>query len=840
MSRLLEKKDKMKENNAKNKEKDRALKLREKEAREKEAREREVRSGNGHLFTSITVSSTTLCSSCNRSITAKEALSCPGCNVTIHNRCRDTLQSCAKMKHKQTKLTLSRNSSTLQNVAMRTKSQIKERPTSAIYPSDLRLSRRVRSTLSLSKSVSTNNIAGAGDEAVGLRRILSQSSESLNFRSRTLSLESLTDEGETWWSPLLEELQKDTHGLHLDSWSSAVEPSFLQTQHKDVIKQQDVIYELMQTEFHHVRTLRIMELFRRGLLEEVQLEPGLVHSVFPVLDQLLELHSPFLQELLQRRTEGLQQNSDCNYTIPSLGDLLVKQFSGANAEELKKVYSEFCSRHPKAVQLYKETLARDRRLQQFIRRVTRGPLLRRHGVQECILLVTQRITKYPVLLQRILDCTKGDQEEASVLTKALKLLKDLLSSVDREVLELERTRRLQEIQHRLDPRAETRVRGGVFRSGELHRRRLVHEGALSWRVQASRMKDVHVLLMNDVLVFLNDKDQKFTFASLDKSPVVSLTGLIVRDIANQEKGLYLISDCTPPEMYELHTKSKEERKTWINRIQQAVLSCPSRSEFPLIETEDKALLRRLRAEIQQKDREVLELLQERLTLFSDLVQATNPDPDMDQSPDLSLGFRPKKDFSRRLFRSDSGPAPQAEPLLNGALSEVEKLSALMMDCKIQKSSDQSQQPINGESGLNGCAQVNGSSKDKNGNQLQETALTQEVCRRLVALSSQLHALQAAVIRQDSLLELSIRLGPAPLSAGTGTDGEAGLLRRQVNLLQQEVARLHALVPLAELRRHARAPLADQEEDSVDAANENTSQRSDSPRDLQDIPEENEA
>lgn len=33
------------------------------------------------------------------------------------------------------------------------------------------------------------------DESVGLRRILSHSTESLNFRSRTLSMESLTDEG---------------------------------------------------------------------------------------------------------------------------------------------------------------------------------------------------------------------------------------------------------------------------------------------------------------------------------------------------------------------------------------------------------------------------------------------------------------------------------------------------------------------------------------------------------------------------------------------------------------------------------------------------------------------
>ncbi|KAG5856471.1 hypothetical protein ANANG_G00008300 [Anguilla anguilla] len=119
----------------KNKEKERM------KEREKEAREREARYSNGHLFTSLTVSGTTLCSACNKSITAKEALSCPTCNVTIHNRCRDTLPNCVKMKQRQQKLALVRNSSALQNVALRTKSpMLKERPSSAIYPSDLRQS----------------------------------------------------------------------------------------------------------------------------------------------------------------------------------------------------------------------------------------------------------------------------------------------------------------------------------------------------------------------------------------------------------------------------------------------------------------------------------------------------------------------------------------------------------------------------------------------------------------------------------------------------------------------------------------------------------------------------
>lgn len=43
------------------------------------------------------------------------------------------------------------------------------------------------------------------------------------------------------------------------------------------------------------------------------------------------------------------------------------QFSGQAADEMKKTYAEFCSSHLKAVKLYKELMAKDKRLQYFIR-----------------------------------------------------------------------------------------------------------------------------------------------------------------------------------------------------------------------------------------------------------------------------------------------------------------------------------------------------------------------------------------------------------------------------------------------------------------------------------------
>uniref|UniRef100_A0A8C1K2C4 Rho guanine nucleotide exchange factor (GEF) 1a n=1 Tax=Cyprinus carpio TaxID=7962 RepID=A0A8C1K2C4_CYPCA len=810
---------------SKNKEKER---MRE---REREARDREARYSNGHLFNSLTVSGTTLCSACNKSITAKEALSCPTCNVTIHNRCRDTLPNCIKMKQKQQKMALVRNNSAYQNVTLRNKAHLKERPNSAIYPSDslrqsLLGSRRGRSSLLLSKSVSTNNIAGTlnDDSPLGLRRILSQSTDSLNFRSRTMSMESLNDEGEGYFTSLLDDLEFEGREFEADSWSMAVDSTYLQTHRKDVIKRQDVIYELIQTELHHVRTLRIMDgVFRRGMLEEVQLEPGVVHALFPCLERLLMLHTHFLTQLLTRRTQSLQPDSTYNFTITQISDLLIQQFSGQCADEMLKVYSEFCSRHMKAVKLYKELLARDKRLQLFIRRASRGPLLRRHGFQECILLVTQRITKYPVLLQRIYDNTKDNPEEAEGLSQALSCIRELLCSVDQQVLELERTQRLQEIRSRVDPRSEAKLRSGaLFRPAELLRRQLIHEGTLLWKTPSSRLKDVQVMLMTDILVFMQEKDQRFIFASFDKSAVVSLQSLLVRDIANQERGLFLISsESSPPEMYELYAASKDDRNTWIRLIQQTISSCPSREEFPLIETEDKALLRRLKADIQQKDREVLELLQERVTLFSDLAEVMGGYEVMLPS------------CSRNLFRAESPQAPHGEQLLTQAITEVDRLTELLLGSNFEVPLPCSSNGhhnhtgalvINGQDVLVNGSQENQATQDGNGNQMDDKTPSEEVSQRLVNLSAQLHTLQGVVIRQDSILELCLRESSvSPATAGVrtvrslsrdgandfGSLGDLALLQRQHSLLQEELGRLRGAEGKLRDSERARAQLEKQ-------------------------------
>ena len=53
--------------------------------------------------------------------------------------------------------------------------------------------------------------------------------------------------------------------------------------------------------------------------------------------------------------------------------------------------------------------------------------------------------------------------------------------------------------------------------------------------------------------------------------MISLKKLIVRDVAHEETGLFLISmGMKDPEMVEVHASSKEERSSWIQIIQDTI------------------------------------------------------------------------------------------------------------------------------------------------------------------------------------------------------------------------------------------------------------------------------
>ncbi|NWW86092.1 ARHGI factor, partial [Rhynochetos jubatus] len=532
-----------------------------------------------------------------------------------------------------------------------------------------------QSSLNTAGAVKFGLISGDMDEGdSGFIKFKQTSDDVVSLASSTADSIFLED---AYSVSLRSEIETDAHEFEAESWSVAVEQSYAKRQKKDVIKRQDVIYELMQTEMHHVRTLKIMlKVYSKAMREELQFPNAVINKLFPCVDELLEMHGQFLLQLKERRKESLEEGSDRNYIIQHIGDLLVKQFSGENGERMKEKYGVFCCGHNEAVSHYKDLLQSNKKFQNLIKKIGNCSIVRRLGVQECILLVTQRITKYPVLVERIIQNTEAGTRDYEELTQALSLIKDTITHVDAMVNECEKGQRLKEIMHKMELKSSGKCKNGLFfRKDDMGQRRLLLDGMLYWKAASGRLKDILAVLLTDVLLLLQEKDQKYTFASVDsKPPVISLQKLIVREVANEEKAMFLISaSLKGPEMYEIHTSSKEERNSWMAHIRRAVESCPDEEGETCNEPETERRLAEARA-AKLKD------FQERLNMKDDLIMQSLTEKqqiylemsEMNGFEDHSQGCR-----SRLLLRGDISENLQGEALLKSAVTEAENLQNLI-------------------------------------------------------------------------------------------------------------------------------------------------------------------
>nr|XP_046156089.1 rho guanine nucleotide exchange factor 18-like isoform X2 [Oncorhynchus gorbuscha] len=608
------------------------------------------------------------------------------CAVNVHRSCRTLLAECNSSKNK--KDSLHRTPTTVSpNLALRDRDQSSSaldcpsgspripgmtltprgpsvQPALAAFNSSSS-SHTAAASLNHSHNSHTGSLSGDMDEPDSLRSGLKR------FNEDTVSLAPSTTDSivveDAYYSAFRADLESDAQDLEVESWSLAVDQHYLKKYTKETVKRQDVIYELMQTEMHHVRTLKIMlRVYMRELKEHLQMD-----ELFPRLESLLELHTSFLSRLKERRRDSTQPGSDRNYNIQRLADILTTQFSGEKGDRMKENYGDFCSHHTEAVSYYKEQLHNNKKFQNLIRKVNNLSVVRRLGVTECILLVTQRITKYPVLVERIVQNTEVGTEEHEELTRSLSLIKDCIVQVDAMVNLHEKASRLRDIAHKIEPKSLGRIKDGrVFHREDLSqgRRRLLHEGTANHKAASGRLKDIVAVLLSDVLLLLQDKDQRYVFSTVDNKPsVISLQKLIVREVAHEERAMFLIcASSNEPEMYEIHTASKEERNSWMTHIRQAVESCPHTEERLFSEQEEARAARfnEFQERLSQKDSQIVTLLTEKLQLFSDMC--------------LVSGHEDTTFRSRLMLRGDASDLHQGETLLKGTITDVESLQNLLL------------------------------------------------------------------------------------------------------------------------------------------------------------------
>lgn len=386
-----------------------------------------------------------------------------------------------------------------------------------------------------------------------------------------------TEEGADTESPEPgDEGEPGRSGLELEpeeppGWRELVPPDTLHSLPKSQVKRQEVISELLVTEAAHVRMLRVLhDLFYQPMAEGGFFPPEELQNVFPSLDELVELHSLFLDRLMKRR-------QDSGYLIEEIGDVLLARFDGAEGSWFQKISSRFCSRQSFALEQLKAKQRKEPRFCAFVQEAESRPRCRRLQLKDMIPTEMQRLTKYPLLLQSIGQNTEEPAEREKV-ERAAECCREILHHVNQAVRDMEDLLRLKDYQRRLDLshlRQSSDPMLSEFKNLDITRKKLIHEGPLTWRVTKDKAVEVHVLLLDDLLLLLQRQDERLLLKSHSRTltptpdgktmlrPVLRLTSAMTREVATDHKAFYVIFTWDQEaQIYELVAQTVSERKNW--------------------------------------------------------------------------------------------------------------------------------------------------------------------------------------------------------------------------------------------------------------------------------------
>lgn len=346
------------------------------------------------------------------------------------------------------------------------------------------------------------------------------------------------------------------------------------------IDRQEVINELFVTEASHLRTLRVLDLiFYQRMKKENLMPREELARLFPNLPELIEIHNSWCEAMKKLREEGP--------IIKEISDLMLARFDGPAREELQQVAAQFCSYQSIALELIKTKQRKESRFQLFMQEAESHPQCRRLQLRDLIISEMQRLTKYPLLMESIIKHTEGGTSEHEKLCRARDQCREILKYVNEAVKETENRHRLEGYQKRLDTTSLERASNPLaaeFKSLDLTTRKMIHEGPLTWRISKDKTLDLHVLLLEDLLVLLQKQDEKLLLKCHSKtavgssdskqtfSPVLKLNAVLIRSVATDKRAFFIIctSELGPPQIYELVALTSSDKNTWMELLEEAV------------------------------------------------------------------------------------------------------------------------------------------------------------------------------------------------------------------------------------------------------------------------------
>ncbi|KAK1136551.1 hypothetical protein K0M31_001100 [Melipona bicolor] len=171
---------------------------------------------------------------------------------------------------------------------------------------------------------------------------------------------------------------------------------------KKRVERKEIITEIVETEQKYGRDLQIiLEEFHRPMLRAGLLTSEQLAAIFLNVEELLE-HNLVLAEKLKDAVEFAQESGDEDLLTVDLGKIFLE------SERMLHAFESYCTRQGSA-SLLLQNLEKEKELLRIFLKVSQmeNTVLRRMNLNSFLMVPVQRVTKYPLLLARLLKATSS-------------------------------------------------------------------------------------------------------------------------------------------------------------------------------------------------------------------------------------------------------------------------------------------------------------------------------------------------------------------------------------------------------------------------------------------------
>ncbi|CEP12393.1 hypothetical protein [Parasitella parasitica] len=266
-----------------------------------------------------------------------------------------------------------------------------------------------------------------------------------------------------------------SENLELLTWASTMDEIELNAIPAEERKRQEAIFELISTERSYLCDLQmIINVFYTDSGKYLSQDERDV--VFSNIDDLLICNTALLSDMETRQRE--QAN-----VIDNIGDVFLK-----HADSLQ-CYSTYCRNQSYATKFLQKKREDDQWFEVFLKTAQTRSECRSLDLSHFLLEPVQRITRYPLLLRQILNCTTKKHPDYALVKSALSIAQKVLEDVNEETRRFENIQKMSELSRIIDIEATGRL--------DIAGREFIMDGAL---YKAKSGRKLHGFLFNDILL----------------------------------------------------------------------------------------------------------------------------------------------------------------------------------------------------------------------------------------------------------------------------------------------------------------------------------------------------